>query len=220
MGMWWTLQKCSILHLPEFKISKLLPFVCFAVIEFICMGSCFAQSGASYAALRRSDTITVDGHLNEASWQNAVSTAVFTVWNGSAAPTNLQTSAKIVWDDQYLFVGFTARDPDVYATYSGRDVRCWEQDTFEVFVTVPGTTGYIEVDGSPTGAIWDGFFTNVFKGLGGSYNLANLQVAGQVTGTLNNSTDQDVGFTGELRIPFSDIYRFFRNFPGILHWRF
>ena len=171
----------------------------------------FAQSGASYTAQRRIDTITVDGNLNEASWAGAANTSVLTLWNGSPAPASLQTSAKIVWDDLYLFIGFDAKDPDVYATYAGRDKNLWEQDNFEVFVTVPGTTGYVEVEGSPAGAIWDGLFTAVFQGPQGSYTLTNLQLAAHVNGTLNNSADQDIGFTGEIRLPFSEIYR---DVPG------
>ncbi len=167
----------------------------------------FAQSGASYTAQRRIDVITVDGNLTEASWAGAANTTVLTLWNGSPAPASLQTSAKMVWDDQYLFIGFNAKDPDVYATYTGRDKNLWEQDNFEVFVTVPGTTGYVEVEGSPAGAIWDGLFTAVGQGPRGSYNFTNLLVAARVNGTMNNSADQDIGFTGEIRLPFSDIYQ-------------
>jgi hypothetical protein len=204
--MWWTDKTISVRHLASMKRFPFPQAVGFAACWSMFIYSGFAQSGASYTAQRRIDTITVDGNLNEASWAGAAST-VFTLWNGNVAPVSLQTSAKMIWDDQYLFLGVTAKDPDVYATYVGRDRSLWEQDNFEVFVTVPGTTGYVEVEGSPAGAIWDGYFTNVFQGPGGSYTVANLQVAGRVNGTLNNSADQDIGFTGEIRIPFSDIYQ-------------
>jgi hypothetical protein len=167
----------------------------------------FGQSGASYTAERRIDTIVVDGNINEASWANAATTSVFTVWDGSPAPASLRTFGKMVWDDQYLYVAFNCSDPDVYATYTNRDSRCWEQDNYEVFVTVPGTTGYVEVEGSPKGTIWDGVFTNVFQGPGPSYTISSLQVAAQVKGTLNNSSGQDIGFTAEIRLPFADIYQ-------------
>jgi len=178
-----------------------------AAIGSLFLRAMLAQSGASYTAQRRLDPIVIDGKLNEASWVNAPSTSPFTVWDGSPAPASLQTTAKILWDDQYLYLGFSAKDPDVYATYTGRDVPCWEQDNFEVFVTVPGTTSYIEVEGSPKGALWDGSFTNVLQGPGGSYNFASLRIAAHVKGTLNNSSDQDAGFTGEIRLSFSDIYQ-------------
>jgi hypothetical protein len=187
--------------------------ILFLQLIFLAVGGKFltslacAQSGASYTAERRIDTIVIDGNLTEASWQNAAQTSVFTFWDGSPAPVSLQTTAKMIWDDQYLYIGFMASDPDVYATYTARDSRLWEQDNFEVFVTVPGTTGYVEVEGSPRGAIWDGVFTNVFQGLGGAYNIAGLQVSARVHGTLNNSSDQDTGFTGEMRLPFIDIYQ-------------
>jgi len=205
--MWWIDRSFCVRHWALTKQTQLFHFVCLIVVVSRFTSPVFAQSGASYTAQRRIDTITVDGNLTEASWAGAVSTSVLTLWNGNPAPVSLQTTAKIVWDDQYLFVAFDAKDPDVYATYAGRDVRCWEQDAFEVFVTVPGTTGYVETDGSPMGAVWDGYFTNVFQGLGGSYNLAGLQVAGRVNGTVNNSASQDIGFTSEMRIPFADIYQ-------------
>ena len=209
--MWWTDRILASRRwaCPR-QISHRHSF-CVAAILLVFLTPALAQSGASYTAQRRIDSIAVDGNLNEASWANAANTSVFKLWNGSNAPVSLQTTAKMVWDDDYLFVGFTAQDADVYATYSGRDVRCWEQDNFEVFVTVPGTTGYVEVEGSPTSALWDGYFTNVFQGPQGSYTITNLQVAGRVSGTLNNSTDQDLGFTGEIRLPFAEIYH---GIPG------
>ena len=204
--MWWSDRSFPGSHATLIKRIRAVQFVCSAIIVSFFGNSGFAQSGASYTAQRRIDNITVDGNLTEASWANAV-ISVFTLWNGNTAPVALQTSAKMVWDDQYLFIGFDAKDPDVYATYAGRDKNLWEQDNFEVFVTVPGTTGYVEVEGSPAGAIWDGLFTAVFQGPQGSYNLTNLQVAAHVNGTLNNSAAQDIGFTGEMRVPFSEIYR-------------
>jgi hypothetical protein len=205
--MWWTDRQFLVRHLALKRQIHPLPFVCSAVVVSFFISPGFAQSGASYTAQRRIDAITVDGNLSEASWAGALSTTVLTLWNGSPAPASLQTSAKMVWDDQYLFIGFNAQDPDVYATYAGRDRNLWEQDNFEVFVTVPGTTGYVEVEGSPAGAIWDGSFTAALQGPQGSYNLAKLQVAARVNGTLSNSADQDIGFTGEIRLPFSDIYQ-------------
>ena len=179
-----------------------------ALVWSFLIASGLAQSGASYTVQRRIDTITVDGNLNETSWANALTTSVLTLWDGSPAPASLRTSAQMVWDDDYLYIAFTAKDPDIYATYTGRDVHCWEQDCFEVFVTVPGTTAaYLEMDGSPKGAIWDGYFTNVLRGIGEAYTVTNLQIAARVNGTLNNSSDQDIGFTAEVRVPFENIYQ-------------
>src|SRR5213083_2744971 len=152
-AMWWTDKTISVRHLASMKRFPFPQSVSFAAFLSIFIYSGFAQSGASYTAQRRIDTIAVDGNLNEASWAGAASTAVFTLWNGNVAPVSLQTSAKIIWDDQYLFFGVTAKDPDVYATYAGRDRSLWEQDNFEVFMTVPGTTDYVKVENSPTGAI-------------------------------------------------------------------
>src|SRR5688500_8078801 len=130
---------------------RVLHFIWWLPVVLACLnGTVLAQSGASYTAMRRIDTIGVDGNLNEASWHGAAD-APLTYWDGSPAPAALQTTANIIWDDAYLYTAFIATDRDEYSTYTARDARLWEQDNFEVFVTVPGTTGYVEVEGSPTG---------------------------------------------------------------------
>lgn len=182
-----------------------------AVALLICAhDAALAQSGAAYTVRQRIDTIVVDGNLNEASWHGAAAT-LLTLWNGSPAPAALLTTAKMVWDEEYLYIAFTAADSDIYATYTNRDARLWEQDNYEVFVTIPGTTGYVEVEGSPIGTIWDGSFTNVFRGPGASYTITGLRLAARVHGTLNNSLDQDTGFTAEIALPFADVYQ---GMPG------
>jgi hypothetical protein len=175
------------------------------------VNSASAASGASYTIQRCIDPIVVDGNLKETSWATAAPSTLFRVWDGSAAPAALQVFAKMLWDDQNLYVAFIAKDPDLYGTYTGRDVKCWEQDNFEIFVTVPGTTGYVEVEGNLSGGFWDGYFTNVFAGPQGSYNMTNLQVAAHVDGTLNNASGVDNGFAAEIQLPFAEIYH---GIPG------
>jgi hypothetical protein len=196
----------GMFHSAHQNRAVLFGIIGWSLIVFFVHDS-FAQSGASYTAERRIDTIVLDGKINEASWYNASTTSVFTVWDGSPAPASLWTTARMIWDDQYLYIAFDCSDQDVYATYTNRDARLWEQDNYELFVTVPGTTGYVEAEGSPKGIIWDGIFTNIFQGPGQSYTITNLQVASQVKGTLNNSSDQDTGFTAEMRLPFAVIYQ-------------
>jgi len=63
------------------------------------------------------------------------------------------------------------------------------------------------VEGSPIGTIWDGLFTNVFQGPGGSYTMTNLLLAAQIDRTGTNSSDLVIGFHAEIRLPFADIYQ-------------
>src|SRR5262249_41848932 len=88
---------------PSTSRFPFLKFLCCVGILYCCLSPGFAQSGANYTAKRRIDTIAVDGVLNEASWATADRTTALTLWNGTEAPASLQTTARIVWDDQYLF---------------------------------------------------------------------------------------------------------------------
>src|SRR5689334_4794238 len=106
--------------------GRLFSLIWAVVIGSFLINAGWAQSGASYTAERRIDTILIDANLNEASWHNAAHSSVFTFWDGTPAPASLQTTAKMVWDDEYLYIAFSARDPDVYATYAVRDASLWE----------------------------------------------------------------------------------------------
>ena len=78
-----------------------------------------AASGASYTIKRGIDPITVDGSLNETSWVMASSTSLFTLWDGSTAPASLQVYGKMLWDDQYLYIGYETIDTNVTAQGTG-----------------------------------------------------------------------------------------------------
>jgi hypothetical protein len=188
-----------------------LPLLACCIVAGLLVNPASAGSGADYTIKRCIDPITIDGNLNETSWITAAPTSLFTLWDGGTAPADLQTFAKMLWDDQHLYVAFIAKDPDMYGTYTGRDVKCWEQDNYELFVTVPGTTGYLEIEGNLSGGFWDGYFTNVFAGPQGSYTITNLQVAARRDGSINDSADRDTGFTAEIRLPIAEIYH---GIPG------
>ena len=67
-----------------------------------------------------------------------------------------------------------------------------------------GTSRLREARREPYGMV---FSLTSLQGPGQSYTITGLQLAAQVKGTLNNSSDQDIGFISETRIPFADIYQ-------------
>ena len=59
-----------------------------------------------YVCYRVDGKIKVDGKLNEADWQKAQSTSSFVDISGEGfAKPCYDTSAKMLWDDNYLYVG-------------------------------------------------------------------------------------------------------------------
>ena len=86
-----------------------------------------------YTCYRAVDTIELDGKLREESWKKAPGTGNFMMYDGKQQ-SPLSTTAKLVWDDQALYVAFECDDPDIYATYEQRDEALYNQDVVEVFI--------------------------------------------------------------------------------------
>ena len=161
----------------------------------------------SYDCYRTVDAITLDGVLTEVSWQQAAPSSDFVIWDGSAVAPQ-RSVVKAVWDEQMLYVAFDFADVDIYATYTNRDASLWEQDVCEVFVRVPGNpTAYVEFEVSPIGTVWDGTYTDIFTGPGGSWDSSGFVAGARALGTTNNPADVDTGFVVEMCVPWEDIYK-------------
>ena len=61
--------------------------------------------------------IQVDGRLDEPSWQRAEWTEDFTGVEGGTqgASPRLRTRVKLVWDDQFFYLGADIQEPHVWA---------------------------------------------------------------------------------------------------------
>ena len=74
-----------------------------------------------YVCYRTNGKIKVDGKLNETDWQKAQSTSSFVDISGEGfAKPCYDTSAKMLWDDDYLYVGATLQEDDIKAKLSHR----------------------------------------------------------------------------------------------------
>ena len=64
-------------------------------------------------AVRISDKISIDGHLEERAWQLAVPATDFYQWQKQGVPATEQTEARFLYDDDNLYVGVTMWDSDI-----------------------------------------------------------------------------------------------------------
>lgn len=181
------------------------------LVGLMCI-SAFAGASTTYTAQRTLGGITIDGQFNESSWQYAQATPNFAQYDGSTAPQ--ATTLKIMWDSSYLYLGYTVQDSDIYATINSRDKSTYFQDVVEFFAMTEPTDGkgYVEYEFTPRAQIWDGLFKDVFQEVppyssAPAWNSPSLQVASQILGTANNTSDSDTGWTVEAAIPWADIYQ-------------
>lgn len=108
-----------------------------------------------YTAYRADGPITVDGHLDEASWKVAPRSPRFSdLVNGT--PGIHDTRAAVLWDDDYLYVGYWVEEPFLEATLTERDSPIYTNNDVEFFVA--GPDGYYEFEINTFGTIYEVFF--------------------------------------------------------------
>ena len=111
----------------------------------------------SYVAHRTAGAIDIDGNLDEPSWQRADWTEPFVDIEGERRPVpSLQTRAKMLWDDEYLYIAADLEEPHVWATIAMRDATIYQENDFEVFIDPDGDTHqYYEFEINALGTEWD-----------------------------------------------------------------
>ena len=109
-----------------------------------------------YTCYRAAEPITVDGRLDEPSWQMVPKSERFEDLETPGRPALLDTRAAILWDDQYIYVGFWLQEPDVCATLTERDSNIWEDNDVEVFIA--GKDAYYEFEMNALGTVMERFY--------------------------------------------------------------
>ena len=123
-----------------------------------------------YVCYRVDGKIKVDGKLNEADWQKAQSTSSFVDISGEGfAKPCYDTSAKMLWDDNYLYVGAVLQEDDIKAKLSQRDTIIYYDNDFEVFLDPDGDgQNYFEIETNANGVIFDLMLDKPYRS-GGNY---------------------------------------------------
>ena len=116
---------------------------------------CREEDIPHYTAYKITDTITIEGKLDEMIWQNAPRSNRFSdLVSGDS--TWLDTRASVLWDDQNLYVGYWIEEPDVRATLTQRDAPIYEDNDVELFIA--GQDGYYEFEINSYGTIYEVLF--------------------------------------------------------------
>ncbi len=166
----------------------------------------------SYTAIRAASTITVDGKLDEADWSRAAEGILTETNTGSPVP--LKSTVRMLWDDNYLYVGFSFEDPDAWATITSEDGSLWNEEVAEVFIDPEGLGhSYYEHEINPINQKVDLFVLNQGPLKDGFYKIwkdwdftSALKQAVFVDGDGKNAGTVDKSWTVEVAFPFADLW--------------
>ncbi|MFB6455829.1 carbohydrate-binding family 9-like protein [Chitinophaga sp. Hz27] len=162
----------------------------------------------NYVCYKTAGNITIDGNLNEISWENVPWSKDFVDIEGTAKPTpRYRTRIKMLWDKNYLYIGAWLQEPHIWATLLQRDAVIYHDNDFEVFIDPNGDTHqYFELEINAFNTLMDLFMQKPYRN-GGSFDLGwntkGVKTAVKINGTINNPNDEDSSWTVEMAIPFS-----------------
>jgi hypothetical protein len=163
---------------------------------------------ARYTCYRARGPIRVDGRLDEPDWRNAPKSSRFVdIVNGE--PAWFDTRVALLWDDQALYFGFWAEEPNVQAAFTERDSKIWFDNDLEIFVAARDAYYEFEINAFNTiyEVLW--IWKDVLKS-GGPYPAAEWNPARRRVMTL-------AGVGGHVH-PRGERWGFLDwDFPGLEH---
>jgi hypothetical protein len=171
--------------------------------------ACTAQSQSRpipvYEVFRTTTPIVVDGKLDDAAWAKAPVIRDF-VLTTDGSPSQYKTEARMLYDDQFLYVSFRCIDDIIWATMKKRDQHLWDEEVVEVFVQAdPHQPSYIELEVNPLGTMLDIYLLDIRKPLHyESWNSEKLKWAVQVIGALSPKGGGKE-WTCEMALPMEDV---------------
>lgn len=161
--------------------------------------------------------IAIDGKLDEPAWAAAPKAGPFVDVGAGRENPSLPTQghAKVLWDGDFLYVGFEVLDKKVRGGWpeDAKDPHLWEKDTVEVMIDPDGdgdNKDYYEIQINPQNLVFDTQYDGYNSPNGGGKGpfgheewSAKLVSAVKIHGTLDEDSDDDQGYTVETKIPWA-----------------
>ena len=165
---------------------------------------------------RATAPIVVDGRADETAWAAAERIDFAFPWNDLTQEAAQSTVARMLWDDEALYILYECVDPYLDAEVTEHDGPVWEEDAVEIFVTPnpDDVTAYFGYEMNTRGTFLDYM---AFKGgeqrtesIHFEWQSEGVQLETTWDGTLNDHTDTDNGWVLEVAIPWDN----FRHLGG------
>lgn len=164
-----------------------------------------------YICYRAPQPVTIDGNIDTPEWAEVPWTSDFVDIQGKNRPVTPRhrCRAKLMWDNQYLYIAGEMIEPNLWATLTERESVIFHDNDFEVFLDVNGSTHhYMEFEVNALGTEWDLLLTRPYRDGCmplNAWNMNGMRSAVKLYGTLNDPSDTDEKWTFEMAIPLSTL---------------
>lgn len=166
-----------------------------------------------YEVKRASSPIQIDGRLDDAAWQQANTLNFVFPWDDQKGAKQ-KTTVRILWDDQYLYLGYDCEDSDITAVFTTHDDPTYRDDAVELFIAPNAAepNHYVGMEMNARAVLYDYLYIWPKLHLK-RWDMPGAQLATNIRGTLNVRGDKDEGWSLELAIPWQDFQDFTKSVP-------
>ena len=170
----------------------------------------------SYEIRRTAAGIAVDGRADDGDWAQAPAVDFVFPWNDTTGEEAQTTIARMLWDDENLYIVYVCKDPYLDSEVTAHDGPVYEEDAVEIFATPNPNdiSAYFGYEMNINGALLD------YMAFGGgeawtenihpAWQSEGVRIATTYEGTLNDHGDTDKGWVLEIAIPLAN----FRHLGG------
>jgi Carbohydrate family 9 binding domain-like len=163
-----------------------------------------------YVCHRAWKPVVIDGKIDEPAWESAAWSEDFIDIEGANKPRPAQrTRMKMLWDDEYLYIGAQLDEKHVWATLTKHDSIIFIDNDFEVFIDPDSDSHlYAELEINALNTTWDLLLPRPYKNGGkaiDAWEIPGLKTAVHVDGTINDPRDVDRGWSVEIAWPWASL---------------
>jgi hypothetical protein len=165
------------------------------------------------------EAIEIDGKIDEQAWESAQWTKAFVDIEGDKKPRPKQlTRAKMLWNDEYLYVAFKLYETHIWANLKQRDTVIFHNNDIEIFLDIDGDThNYVEYELNALNTLWDLYLSKPYREGGvvlNDWDHKGLKTGVFANGSINDSNDEDEYWSVEFAIPWKGLLEM--NTPKIM----
>ena len=163
-----------------------------------------------YFCRRAPFPLVPDGDLEKDFWKDAPFTADFRDIEGPGMPVpRFATRAKILWDDENLYIGAVLEGDEIWAYQTEHDCVIFRDNDFEIFIDPDSDTQeYVEYEMNALNTNWDLLLTKAYRDGGSAVNgleVKGLDSAVKICGKLNEADPENRFWSVEVVIPFETL---------------
>ncbi|MCX7746727.1 MAG: carbohydrate-binding family 9-like protein [Clostridia bacterium] len=152
----------------------------------------------TYVCKKTDQYITIDGNFNKAEWSGIH--GVTLVDTATGEQPKQETTAKMMWNDEFLYIAFYCKDTYINATLTGYNDPLFQEEVVEVFIDDnKDLKTYIELEVNPLNALLHYYIQNDLQDVIYKYARVGKEVKTAVV------RDDEKGFwSAEMAVPLKE----------------